>query len=334
MGIKKSKRKIHKHRKHWKILFYVFIPLFGLSILLYAAANPWLWNSQAQVLRNIIILYPNPETAKSNLQLYTFPYITVPPAPTSPPYSAVPTTVPGQPQLAGPYCPLDDVVPENSTCRCLDMNAIACPAPNANGIAAPNCPTGEFPFRLPPGTGPWYCIKMGSPGLTSPLPPSPPPGCFNSCIAKPVVYLYPTEKTLVDVSVESIGEVFVSDPLYPEGGWKNVEAHPDGTLYYEGKKYKELFYETTVEEKIEMPEKGILIAIKDIEPELRRITTQLGLINHEQEEFLEFWVPLMRKQNAPYIYFSILPPDVKAKHDTLHITNAKANDCKSFRTPS
>lgn len=305
-----------------KLLLYVLLPLLALGVLTFAAVNQWFTYSKAQELRNIIILFPNPDIARPNLQLYTFPFITVAPKPTTPPYSAVPSPTisktPNSP-IIGNYCPLDDLVPEGSTCRCLDMNAIACPVAQPT-LGAPTCPQGEFPFRLPPGTGPWFCIKMGSPGLTSPLPPAPPPGCFNSCIAKPVVYLYPTEKTLVDVSVTSIGEVFISDPLYPEGGWKNVEAHPDGTLFYQGKKYTELFYETTVAEKIEMPETGILIERKNIASELRRITTQLGLINHEQEEFLEFWVPLMQKQNAPYIYFSLLPPDVKAKHDTLNIS--------------
>ena len=70
-----------------------------------------------------------------------------------------------------------------------------------------------------------------------------PTGTFSICGEKPVIYLYPETKTLVDVSVTTAGEIVVSDPLYPSGGWKNVEAYPDGTLYYQGGKYRELFYE-------------------------------------------------------------------------------------------
>ena len=68
-----------------------------------------------------------------------------------------------------------------------------------------------------------------------------PPGIH--CIWKPVIYLYPTKKTLVDVKVSVPGEIVVSDPLIEKleesvlrslggGGWKNVTAYPHGSLLY------------------------------------------------------------------------------------------------------
>jgi hypothetical protein len=318
----KKRGKISPKSKRAPILFWSLLLFLGLGVTLFAAGNQWLIRSSAQA-GGIIILQPNPEIAKPNLQLQTFPFITIPvPRPTTPLKSAVPPTqTPVMKPPIGGYCALDDIVPSDNSCQCLDMNSIACPAPPITGPGIPQCPSDyRIALRLPPGFGDWYCIKLGSPGLTSPPPPPPPPGCFKACIAKPIVYLYPTEITMVDVSVTTPGEIFISDPLYPEGGWQDVEAHPDGTLYYEGKKYKELFYESTVVEKIERPEAGIWIKAKDIEPELRRITTQLGLINGEQEDFLEFWVPVLNNMKSPYIYFSILPPDEKDAVDRLTIS--------------
>lgn len=46
------------------------------------------------------------------------------------------------------------------------------------------------------------------------------PQCNQYCMGKPVIYLYPLVKTLVDVLIHTSGEIIVSDPLYPEGGWK------------------------------------------------------------------------------------------------------------------
>lgn len=326
MALKKQKKN-KKRITRRQFLFYVVFPLLGLLVSIAYLGHQWFYETNAQEGK-IIVLYPNPEVPQPNLQLRTFPFITIPPRPTIPqtftpntPLSPVspgtPATVPG---LGGNYCPLDDIKPQGSSCTCLDSNAIACPAPPFTGPGIPQCPHGEFAFRLPISDGPWYCIKIGTPGLTDPNPPPPPPGCFASCIAKPIVYLYPEKTMFVDVSVATPGEIFVSDPLYPEGGWKNIEAHPDGTLYYQGKKYSELFYESTVVTDIPMPETGFVVAVNDLYPKLSEVITKLGLKGREHDEFLEFWVPVLKQQKAPYIFFSILPPDVKDSVDRLHIT--------------
>jgi|LSQX01.1.fsa_nt_gb hypothetical protein len=60
--------------------------------------------------------------------------------------------------------------------------------------------------------------------------------CLTSCTddkdepktAKPVIYLYPEEKTDVSVKLDYNGELFVTYPNY-NNGW-NVTAYPDGTI--------------------------------------------------------------------------------------------------------
>jgi hypothetical protein len=311
----KSSVSRQKKQKKRIVLFFVLLPLIGLSFFIYSQSQEWLTQSQAQAGK-ILMLYPNPEDPQPNLQLKTFPFITLPPAPTNSPGSSQPPLPIG----SGKYCSLDDLKPADNSCTCLDSNAIACPAPpTSSTVPVPNCPAGQFPFQLPLASKIWYCIKIGTPGMIDPNPPAPPAGCQAACIAKPVVYLYPEKTTLVDVSVKVPGEIFISDPLYPRDGWQDVEARPDGTLYYQGKRYSELFYESTVTEKIAMPETGIIIAKNEIEPKLREAITQLGLNKKETNEFLEFWVPLLRQQNTPYIFFSILPPDVKESVDSLTV---------------
>ena len=58
--------------------------------------------------------------------------------------------------------------------------------------------------------------------------------------AKPVIYLYPEQKTMVSVSLDYAGTLTATYPAY-EDGW-HVTAEPDGTLYDEaGNEYSYLF---------------------------------------------------------------------------------------------
>ena len=140
------------------------------------------------------------------------------------------------------------------------------------------------------------------------------------CFAKPVIYLYPLKVTRIDVSIETTGQIVVSDPLYPEGSWKKVEAHPDGTLYYQGKKYRELFYETNVHD-FNKPENGIVIKTEELESALGNYITKLGLTKVEERiEFLDWWLPKLRALNSPYILFSVLDSKEKAKTDKVNIS--------------
>ena len=139
------------------------------------------------------------------------------------------------------------------------------------------------------------------------------------CLGKPVVYLYPEKPILVDVSVETPGKIVVSDPLYPAGGWKNVLAHPDGTLIYENRTYKELFYESEVDEFLK-PANGVIIAVSQLEPKLKELIFRLGLNDGESQEFLDFWVPRLEKLNSNYILFSLIEKSAKEKIDHVNIS--------------
>ncbi len=139
------------------------------------------------------------------------------------------------------------------------------------------------------------------------------------CLGKPVIYLYPEKQTIVNVRIQTEGKVVVSDPLYPEGGWQGVLAHPDGILNYQGNTYRELFYETE-SATLSSPKKGIIIKRNELEARLRNYINLLGLTNKsEQDEFLDWWLPKLNALNSPYILFSILEREEKARLDVIEI---------------
>jgi len=146
------------------------------------------------------------------------------------------------------------------------------------------------------------------------------------CVGKPVIYLYPEKPLLVDVKVATEGEIFVSDPHIEYyigksfGGWKNVFAQPDGTLIYQEKKYRELFYESLTKT-VKRPERGIIISKENLEKDLLSFITRLGLTrSDEQKEFLDWWMPLLEKLPTDKIFVSILEKDEKTRIDKVNIS--------------
>lgn len=113
---------------------------------------------------------------------------------------------------------------------------------------------------------------------------------------KPVIYLYPEEVMEVKVCLELDGEILCSYPEYKDG-W-TVEAHPDGTLKTaDGKRLNYLFWEGTGNFRFD-PKEGFVVAGKDTAPFLEEKLPLLGLNERETNEFIVYWLPLMK--NNPY----------------------------------
>lgn len=140
------------------------------------------------------------------------------------------------------------------------------------------------------------------------------------CIGKPVIYLYPEKPTYVDVAVKTEGDIVVSDPTYPLGGWKQVLARPDGTLEYHNKQYRELFYETE-SRTLSRPKAGIIVHKQNLKTELLTFIKNLGLTREdEQREFLEWWIPRLEAIKTDRIFFSVLESDEKERVDKVSIS--------------
>ncbi len=253
--------------------------------------------------------------SEKGLQIDTFLFITVTPSP-SPTPSPIPQPAPNNPPPEAPVVPVGP--------NCSNPGQEPCCAANARKTSGCTCKDVEGlecyePSGCDKNPGGGTCepkfYEKDKPGYQDHLTD---PNCYGWCWAKPVIYLYPTKKTLVDVRLEITGKVVISDPLYPLDGWKNVEAYPDGTLYYQGKKYRELYYETSVD-KINPPKNGIVIPLDNLEKELRHATAKIGLNTFEQKEFLDYWVERLNKLNSPYILFSVIDPVEKERTDRIVI---------------
>lgn len=115
--------------------------------------------------------------------------------------------------------------------------------------------------------------------------------------AKPVVYLYPTQTTVVNVRVGA--DVTVSDPLYPGDGWRGVLAQSDGRLTYQNKKYDSLFWEGQGIGRYPGIVSGTVVKRVDVEATIRRQLSEQGLNTKESADFMEFWTDKI--PNKPYV---------------------------------
>jgi hypothetical protein len=294
---KKKKSNIKKYQRGAIGTFFTYVILGLLLIGGYAfvGGNPEMFSKNTS--NSVLIVTPTPEASKKSLQLETFGFVTLTPTPPA----KAPQAPAGPEKMCGPTDDNGVEVPAN--CRCLD--------------ASVTCKNGQpFDDNGNPLTG-----RIGEPPVAvntlcgSRLAP----GDGRYCVAKPVIYLYPQSPTFVSVAVTSIGNIVVSNPTYPQGGWQNVLANPEGNLLYNGKQYSELFYETDVTN-FQKPQKGIVIPTNELKNRLSGILDQLGLEGNEKEEFLSFWLPRLQSLNSPYIFFSIIDKPIKDKIDNVSIT--------------
>ncbi|MFH0804734.1 MAG: hypothetical protein V1916_00900 [Patescibacteria group bacterium] len=128
---------------------------------------------------------------------------------------------------------------------------------------------------------------------------------------KPVIYLYPTATTDVNVQVAPTGGFTVTEPTYPTGGWQ-VTAQPDGTLSdSSGTAYPYLFWEG-IALNYARPTAGFVVPGSQVKSLLTEKLATLGLNAKESADFMEFWLPKL--QGAPYYFITFLD---QAVFDTL-----------------
>ncbi len=119
--------------------------------------------------------------------------------------------------------------------------------------------------------------------------------------AKPVVYLYPTSATLVDVLVDA--DVTVSDPLYNDG-WKGVLAQPNGQLTYSSQQYDSLFWEGFARREYPEIKQGFVVKRQDTIKTMYSHLSKLGLNQKESDDFVDFWIS--KVPDTPYVRLSWL----------------------------
>lgn len=146
-------------------------------------------------------------------------------------------------------------------------------------------------------------------------------------VYKPVIYLYPENKTEVSVKLDLDGELTHTYPSY-DGGW-TVTAEPDGTLTdTDGRQYYCLFWEGVTAEPYSITS-GFVISGEDTERFLEDTLATLGLTDKEANEFIIYWLPRM-ENNA----YNLISFDTSAYEDIakLDITPSPDSILRVFMT--
>lgn len=148
-------------------------------------------------------------------------------------------------------------------------------------------------------------------------PAGPTPWLSPYC--KPAIYLYPKEKTDVSVKVAPVGEMSLTIPTYPAGGWK-VTAYPNGNIQAGADSFDYLYYEARIpDEKIEKPQQGFVRKPEEVEGLLKEILPKLGLNDKEGSEFISYWSSVLPKQPA-YYFVGVVSTDNLDQISPLNIT--------------
>lgn len=127
---------------------------------------------------------------------------------------------------------------------------------------------------------------------------------IENSVRKPVIYLYPKNKQIVNVQVDFKGDLTHTYPKYPQNGW-TVEANPSGELKdaKTGKIYYQLFWEGASQHIYNM-DKGFVVKNSETADFLDDKLAALGLNRREANEFITYWLPELEQNPYNFIHFS------------------------------
>lgn len=138
---------------------------------------------------------------------------------------------------------------------------------------------------------------------------------------KPMIYLYPEEKTNITVKL-GYPELITTDYPSYKNGW-NVIAYPNGNLEIGNRNYYALYYESQNKINFDKNDVGFVVESNRIADFLEEKLAILGLNEKESEEFIVYWLPKLQTTNYAYIRFATeneisenMPLEVDPKPDT------------------
>ncbi len=119
---------------------------------------------------------------------------------------------------------------------------------------------------------------------------------------KPLLYLYPQQKTNIKVELSNPSSITTSYPKYNDG-W-NVVAYPNGDLYYNNRYYYGLYWEETTNTKVDFSE-GFYVTKDNAIDFLEDKLSTIGLNEREANEFIMYWLPILEKNEQSLVYFEL-----------------------------
>ena len=126
----------------------------------------------------------------------------------------------------------------------------------------------------------------------------------NGIAYKPIIYLYPTEETQVNVQLGNKEQITCSYPKYTTG-W-NVIAQPNGDLkdIDTNKNLYSLYYESDNVIEFKVEKDGFIVKGEDSAEFLEEKLKILELTDREAEEFIIYWLPKLEANKYNYIRFA------------------------------
>lgn len=143
-------------------------------------------------------------------------------------------------------------------------------------------------------------------------------------IAKPIIYLYPTEDTEISVKLLKDEDLTCSYPKYKDK-WK-VLAQPNGNLkdLDTNRQLYSLYYESKSNSEFKVESEGFVIKGVDTIKFLEEKLAILGLTERETEEFIIYWLPKLEANKYNYIRFATtdeinknMPLEINPSPDTI-----------------
>lgn len=126
---------------------------------------------------------------------------------------------------------------------------------------------------------------------------------YMSKARAPVIYLYPEQKTEVNVKLVLNGKLTTTYLLYDNDLGRNVTATPEGIITdSKGREYSYLFWEGDIAITPDLSS-GFCIKGEDTAAFLEKSLKQLGLTDIEADAFIMYWLPLMEESKYNVITF-------------------------------
>ena len=141
---------------------------------------------------------------------------------------------------------------------------------------------------------------------------------FLSPYCKPAVYLYPTQKTTVNVKIAPKGPVTLTIPKLPASGWE-VTAYPNGKIESPDGVFPYLYYEAQIPDNLLTKEKkGYVTQYKNLGSLFQTLLPKLGLNTKEQAEFSDYWLKAL--PNSPYYFVGVVSTQTLDSVSPLNIS--------------
>lgn len=130
---------------------------------------------------------------------------------------------------------------------------------------------------------------------------------YNISVEKPVIYLYPKEKTDIELGINFKGNILTTFPKLEES-WQ-VTAYENGQIFDKktNRFYNSLFWdgEITFPASHYQYKNGFVVEKEKLTSFLIEKLEFMGLNHVETNDFIQYWLPILEKNETNFIHFLV-----------------------------